>query len=394
MEHLKLLFASFKGERSMKGFATGNGCVLLILAILFGLLSACGPRYGGYPYSVLGTPEQHVFNGFAFLRKERLADAQREFDQALLLDPKSSPAFRGMGLTYGMKGEFSRAFDEMGRARAYGKDLLDQALAEVGMMSLYRMEKKDGWLIRVEEGFSRAVSLVGQLPEAYLELGVAYKYAYRFQEAEESFNEVLKINTFLLFEAGEELDLLRKIEKAGPGSAFGKELVLKKSITRGETAGLIGRETRLVESLTRKTGPGGEASSKAQAPAVPADVMHHPMKADILAVLGLNIRGLGTLYDGSFGVDQTMTRAAFATVMADVLIRAAGKPELYQKYAGINSPFLDVRGNSPYFSSVLICSEWAGIMGGWSGYFHPMETISGVDALLVLRQAEKKMEGN
>jgi hypothetical protein len=169
--------------------------------------------------------------------------------------------------------------------------------------------------------------------------------------------------------------------------------VLEKWVTRGEAAALIVRETNIVEGLSRKTGQGSEAGEKVQALAVPPDVVNHPMREDILAVLRLNIRGLGTLYDGSFGADQSMTRAAFATVMADVLTRETEKPELYQKYAGINSPFLDVRGNSPYFSSIMICSEWAGIMGGWGGYFHPMETISGVDALLVLREAEKKLKG-
>ena len=166
----------------MKDFASRMGWSLLVVVFLLGsLLSACGPRSGGYPYSELDTPEQRVYNGFAFLKKERLTDAQREFEQALVLDPKCSPAFRGIGLVYGMRDNFPRAFDAMEQARAVAKDNLDQALADVGMMSLFRMERKDGWLGRVKESFARAVSLDRQLPEAYLELGVAYKYTYRFQ---------------------------------------------------------------------------------------------------------------------------------------------------------------------------------------------------------------------
>lgn len=379
----------------MKDFASRKGWSTLVVGLwLCSLLSACGPRSGGYPYSELDTPEQRVYNGFAFLKKERLADAQREFEQALLLDPKCSPAYRGIGLVYGRKGDFPRAFDAMEQARTAGKDRLDQALAEVGMMSLFRMQRTDGWLHRVKASFARAVSLEKQLPEAYLELGVAYKYAYRFREAEEAFNEVLRINSILVYEAGEEINLLKKIERAAPRSTFGKELVLERWITRGETATLIVKETNIVEVLSLKMEEEGGSGERVQAPALPPDVVDYPMRDDIQAVLRLNIRGLGTLYDGSFGADQSMTRAAFATVMADVLTRVTEKPELYQRYAGIDSPFLDVRGNSPYFSSIMICCEWAGIMGGWGGYFHPMETISGVDALLVLREAEKKLKGN
>jgi tetratricopeptide (TPR) repeat protein len=375
----------FHGARRVEGFPAGKARTLLLTALWLALLlNACGPRAGGYPYSELDTPEQHVYNGFSFLKKERPTDAQREFDQALFLDPASSSALRGRALVYGMKGDFARAFDVMEQARAMAKASLDQALAEVGMMSLYRMERREGWLSRVERSFARAVSLEAPLPEAYYELGVAYEVAYRFQKAEEALNKVLEINTLLVYEAREELNLLRKIKRAAPRSALGQELVLVKWITRGEAAGLMVLETDLLQRLPRA----------AETPTVPPDVVNHPLKEDILAVLQRNIQGFGARYDGSFGADQSMTRAAFATVMANVLVRVTGKPELYQRYAGTDSPFLDVRGNSPHFVGIMICSEWAGIMGGWGGYFHPMETISGVDALLVLREAEGKMRGS
>jgi hypothetical protein len=117
------------------------------------------------------------------------------------------------------------------------------------------------------------------------------------------------------------------------------------------------------------------------------------MKDEILLVLELNIQGLGALPDGSFGADQYMTRAGFATVMADLLVKGSGKDELKQQYARAESPFQDVRSNSPHFISIMICHDWAGIMEGWKGYFHPMETISGVDALLILREAENRIRG-
>lgn len=378
----------------MKTFASRRGwSSLLVLFWLPFLVTACGPRSGEYPYSELDTPEQHVYNGFAFLKKERLTDAQREFEQALALDPACSPAYRGVGLVHGMKGDFRRAFDAVGNARSMGKNHLDQALAEVGMMSLFRMEKSEGWLERVNARFARAVSLVPQLPEAYLELGAAYRDAFRFRDAEEAFKEVVRINTRLVHDAGEEINLLKKIERAAPRSSLGKVLVIERRIDRGDTAALLVRETQILEQLSHKTGQGSEPGESLRAQPVPPDVVGHPMKEEIMAALRFNIRGLGTLYDGSFGTDQPMTRAGFARVTADLLMRGMEKPDLYQKYEGMDSPFLDVRANSSYFASIMICSEWAGVMGGWGGYFHPMETISGVDALLVLREAEKKLKG-
>ena len=71
------------------------------------LLGGCGPRSGLYPESTLGTPEHHVFNGFALLRMERPEDAQREFEQALRLDPKCSGAYRGIGWIEGQRGRLT-----------------------------------------------------------------------------------------------------------------------------------------------------------------------------------------------------------------------------------------------------------------------------------------------
>jgi len=48
---------------------------LTLLCCMGLLLGGCGPRTGLYPESTLGTPEHHVFNGFALLRMERPDDA-------------------------------------------------------------------------------------------------------------------------------------------------------------------------------------------------------------------------------------------------------------------------------------------------------------------------------
>lgn len=375
----------------MKGCVLTTGWCLPLLA-LFLLLCACGPQLGGYPYSVLNTPEQRAFNGFSFLRQERLSDAQREFEEALLLEPKSSAALRGIGLVYGMKKDFGRAFEAMAMAGAYAENLEDRARAEVGMMSLYAMEKSEGWLLRVESGFQKALSLSGELPEAYLELGLAYKHAYRSRDAEEAFQKVLKLNTTLLNEAREEIDLLKKIEKAAPRSTIGKELALARRITRAETAAILIHESAIERILGSPSKQAAGARDKATGP--PPDVLNHRFKEEILLALKLNIKGLGVLHDGSYGADTLVTRAVFAGVMADVLVRGSGQAELASRYARSPSPFLDVRNTSSHFTAIMICFDWAGIMAGWAGYFHPMETISGVDALLTLRGAESKLKGN
>lgn len=371
----------------MNGFVLPGRWGLLVMSLSL-LLSACGPQAGGYPFHELDIPEQRVFNGFAFLKKERLADAQREFEQALLLQPGCSAAHRGIGLVYGMKKDFSRAFDAMYLAGVHAGDGLERALAEVGMMSLHRMETRKGWLELAERHFDRALAFSGDLPEAYLELGLAYKQAHRYPEAEAAFRKILDLNKTLLNDARGELVILEKIQEARPRSAVGRDVVLVRRINRAETAALLAREFP-VEQIADRAG----VHRAEPLPAAPPDVVNHPMKKEILLVLHLGIQGLRLLPGGPFAPDQFLTRAGFATVVADLLVRGSANPELREKYDRAYSPFHDVRRTSPYFQSIMICYDWGGVMKGWEGYFHPMETVSGVDALLILRGAENKVKG-
>jgi Tfp pilus assembly protein PilF len=376
----------------MKGIAakTRWGTIVAIFVSCL-CLNACGPRYGGYPYSELDTPEQRVFNGFAFLNKDRLRDAQREFDQALRLDPGYSAAYRGTGLVQGMNGDFVRARASMDQAKAHARDSREQALSEVGMMSLSRMEKKGGWLARVEQNFDRALSLSRDLPDAYFEMGEAYKQAHRFGDAQQAFRKVVELNKGLFHPAEEELNLMEKIAKAAPKSRLGEDVVLLTRITRADTAALIVRETNIGQILAGKALPAGRLAKDPKGLVMPPDVVAHPREAEILVVLGMNLQGLSVLPDGTFGADDYLTRAGFAVIMADTLIRGTGDPELSRKYAGTASPFRDVRSQSPYLGSIMVCSDWAGIMDGGDGYFRPLETVSGVDALLILREAERML---
>jgi len=202
--------------------SVGTGrLVLEALALLFcmGLFTAgCGPRSGLYPQSTLGTPEHHVFNGFALLKMERIDDAQREFEQALRLDPKCSGAYRGIGWIEGRKGDFSAAFASMNHAKEIAEKKSEKALVEVGFMGLYTMQKGPDWMPHVEQSFRAACSLEEDLPEAYFHLGMAYKEARRYADAEKAFKKVIWIHTSLVSESKEELASIQEILRPGPSA--------------------------------------------------------------------------------------------------------------------------------------------------------------------------------
>jgi Tfp pilus assembly protein PilF len=53
----------------------------------------------------LDTPMHHVYNGNTLLKAGKIDDASREFSRAKELDPNYSPAYVGLSLVNGLKGD-------------------------------------------------------------------------------------------------------------------------------------------------------------------------------------------------------------------------------------------------------------------------------------------------
>ncbi len=217
-----MLVGAVRTWKSMRAKKMLAKALALICCMGF-VLGGCGPRSGLYPESTLGTPGHQVFNGCASLRMGRADDAQREFEQALRLDPRCSGAYRGIGWVEGQKGDFSAAFASMAQAKEVAEKNEEKALVEVGFMGLYTMQKGADWVQRVEQSFTAASSLAEDLPEAYFYLGIAYKQAYRFADAEKAFKTVIWIHQSLFPEAKEELESVEKILRPGPRSPITPE---------------------------------------------------------------------------------------------------------------------------------------------------------------------------
>ena len=67
-------------------------------------LYACVPTSTG-SNTWLNTPVHHVNNGNTLLKAGKINDAFREFSIAKELDPNYSPAYVGLSLVYGLRGD-------------------------------------------------------------------------------------------------------------------------------------------------------------------------------------------------------------------------------------------------------------------------------------------------
>ena len=365
--------------------------VLTVFCILFAfgvMITSCAkpPRK---PEAALDTPEHHVFSGNKLLEKGDYAGAQREFVLAMQLDKKYSPAYVGLGLAFGYQNAFETAYENMKKAKSLAEKPDEKVTAHVGMIRLYSMERKEKWLDKAEDEFKDAIKLNPKSSAAYFYMGKAYKFAFNFGKAGEMFKKVLDINDKYLVEADNEWKVVQKIQRAAPGSLIGKKIALIEEITRGDVAALFVQEL-LLEKLYEKRTP-KRFDTSFQAPekkfeadrivkAEPAtDIQAHVLRTDIETIIRMGVRGLEPSPDHKFFPNEKITRAAYALMIEDILIKVSGDEKLATKFIGSKSPFPDLRNDLPYFNAVMVMTS-RGVMEAKdlsTGEFAPMGTVSG-----------------
>ena len=377
--------------------------MVLFTAVAFGVMMTSCAKPPRKPEAALDTPEHHVFSGNKLLDKGDYAGAQREFDLAIQLDKKYSPAYVGLGLVFGFQNNFEKAFENMKKAKGLAEKPDDKVTAYVGMIRLYSMERKEKWLDKAEDEFDDAIKVNKKSSAAYFYMGKAYKFAFNFDKAGEMFRKVLELNDKYLIEADNEWKVVQKIQRAAPGSLIGKKIALIEEIGRADVAALFVQEL-LLEKLYEKRTPkrfdtGYQAPTKKFeadriVKAEPAtDIQNHVLRTDVEAILRVGVRGLEPSPDHKFLPNEKVTRAAYALMIEDILIKVSGDEKLATKFIGSKSPFPDLRNDLPYFNAVMVMTS-RGIMEAkdlTTGEFSPIGTVSGADALLVIRKLKDEL---
>ncbi len=391
----------------------GRFSVALVFALACLLAVSCAPK-AAKPVSEMDTPEHHFFTGMKLLNQERFDEAQVEFVRAVELDPKYAKAYVGTALVKAYQKDFTSAFKQLETAWDNARKDDEKVFVHVGYIRVNTMskaacvrigtdcEQDRGWLDKCRDEFSKAVAIDPKSSAAYYYMGLAYKTALDFVKAGEMFARVMEIKGELTAEADVQWKLVQDIQRAMPGTITGKKIALLDKITRADAAALFLEELR-IDILYAKRTPKtfdtsfkdpAKAASVGTAPATASDIAVHPLRADIEAILGLGVRGLEKRPDGSFGPEDFVNRAEYAMMIEDILIKVTGDNSLATKYIGSTSPFPDLRSDLPYFNSVMVVTS-RGIMQAKTiatGEFAPLDTVSGVEALLIIKKFKEELK--
>ncbi|UCD33213.1 MAG: hypothetical protein JSV38_04920 [Desulfobacterales bacterium] len=378
-------------------YLTTGFCMLLMVA--------CGPKPMA-PKAELDTPMHHVKNGNKMLKIGKIDAALREFTRAKELDPKYSPAYVGLGLVHGIKGDYENGFKQLKMAGKYAKGDEQTIAVHVGYMRLYILgsDKIDeNWLKAVERSFKKSIKINPDNPEPYYFMGIAYKMSFEFDTAASKFSKVLEINKGFVQEADKEYAIIQKIQRAMPGSVVGKKIALLEEITRADVAALFIEELEIDELFRKRTPKQFDTAFKdpekkfvtGEYVKVPpaTDIEDHVLKTDIDAVIAIGIKGLQPFPDHTYKPYKVITRAEFAMMIEDILIKITGDNSLATKFIGSPSPFPDLRNDLPYFNAAMVCTT-RNIMetkNVSTGEFDPRGSVSGAESLLSIRTLKSQL---
>jgi Tfp pilus assembly protein PilF len=115
---------------------TRRTCLLFVILLL---LSACGPDTI-FLRPTLDTPEQHVKNGNSLLARGKIDAADTEFFRAVDLDRWYAPAYVGIALVQGYRGDVEAGFETLQKAEALVSSPDEQASVAQGYEELKKMQ--------------------------------------------------------------------------------------------------------------------------------------------------------------------------------------------------------------------------------------------------------------
>ena len=379
---------------------------LLALFIFFAcalLIVSCAPKER-VATSQLDTPEHHTYTGLKLIDQGKYADAQREFELAIQLDAKYSKAYTGMALVKIYTVNFDAAWDNLKTGWKYAKTDEERLFVYISRIQYYTQSKKEKkWLDLAKNDFDEAIKLDPKHSPAYYFMGLAYKAGLNFSAAGQMFTKVLELKSGYLDEADVQWKFLQKVQRAMPGTATGKQIALVERLTRADAAALFMEELKIDVLYKKRTPKTFDTSYKSPEKAATKtekitakDIVDHPLKIDIEGILEIGVRGLENYPDGNFHPAELVTRAAYAMMLEDILIKVSGDNSLATKFIGSTSPFPDLRADLPYFNAVMVVTS-RGIMEAkdiTSGEFAPLSPVAGVDALLTIRKIKEELKFN
>ena len=371
----------------------------MALILLSLVLVACGPAQV-VQQSPLDTASNHYQRGLLNFDRGDIMSAQREFERARLLEGDFPGSYVGFALVAMQRGDFFRARKEIEMALHKENEFVDAHIA-MGRIAtaegIARGEAANKWLPEALRAYRKVQDINPEYPPSYFFAGQSYLQAQNLPLARASYTRLIELNHGpFVARAMHKVEQIQMIERAAPGTRVGIKIALEEEISRGELAVLLLEELKLAELVLKRRPINDGANfqtpddrANLSNPSEAVDIGHYWAKPWIEEILALGVPGLELFPDHSFQPEQALTRANYALVNQGILVLLSGDRSLGIRYVGESSRFPDVRSDFYAYNAIALSTE-RGFMAAdkRTGHFYPERTVSGAEALLMVRELQ------
>ncbi|MFH1850970.1 MAG: S-layer homology domain-containing protein [Candidatus Neomarinimicrobiota bacterium] len=360
-------------------------------AVLLLVLTNCSQK----PQSALDTPEYHFKAGLRAVDTENLDNAKTSFQRAVDLDRKFAPAYAGLGLVCALQKNAQDAKMNVMKAAQFGADDAD-ALALCGRVWIEMRDMDKTWFSKAEEYLTKAQRRDENHEATIYYLGLANLYQYNFRNAEGFFKQVVDGKGEYAAKADGKWALSQKVVRAVPGTMAGKKIALQEKINRADLAVLFAEELKVGELISKLPAPPAGFQTPGQMTAAEqrlqaTDMQGHWAEVWVNEMVEYGVLELGA--NGEFFPNESISRANYAMAVQRLLVVATRDNSLETRYFGESpSRFSDVPSSHFAYNAMALCTE-RGIMQAdvITGRFDPNGSVSGADALLIIRTLQNSL---
>jgi Tfp pilus assembly protein PilF len=255
--------------------------------------------------------------------KEWLDKVEKEYDDAIKLDPQNAEAYYRRGVCYKKAYEFSKAASDFRKVLDLNKD--------------YTIQANQEW------------ELVQKIERAAPGTDVGKKIA-----------------------------LVEKISRADIAALFVSELSIDKLVEK--------KRPKNYDTDFQAPGDSREMKADSVVSmAEVTDISNHWAKNFITDIVSRGIRGLEPYPDHTFHPDQLINRGEYALMIEDAIIAITGDQALATKHIGTESRFPDVNPSHPVYNAICNAVDKNVMDASMNGEFGIDKPVSGPDALLIIR---------
>lgn len=256
--------------------------------------------------------------------KEWLKEVEKEYEDAIKIDPSNAESYYRRGVCYKRAFEFGKAGDDFRKVLDLKKE--------------FTKEADDEW------------ALVQKIERAAPGTDVGRKIA-----------------------------LIDKISRADISALYVSELEMDKLVAKRRPKNYDNSFAAPTDSRTMNV----DSSVKMKAI---TDIDNHWAKNFINDIVGLKVRGLEPYPDHTFHPNDQINRGEFAILVEEALIAILGDPSLATKNIGSQSRFPDVNASHPAYNAICNAVDKGILTAEMNGEFGLARPVSGADALLAIRK--------